>query len=85
MPPKRANSKAAPSIDDAAKAALLANKKGKALADATPKWPSKTTLSIAKGSAKTTPPPTAPYTLAVPKMRHRHHRQAPLHQRTQAP
>jgi hypothetical protein len=35
MAPKRANSKAAPSIDDAAKAELLANKKGKALADAT--------------------------------------------------
>jgi hypothetical protein len=36
MAPKRANSKAAPSIDDAMKAALLADKKGKALADATP-------------------------------------------------
>jgi hypothetical protein len=36
MAPKRANSKAAPSIDDAAKAALLADKKGKALADTTP-------------------------------------------------
>jgi hypothetical protein len=36
MAPKRANSKAAPSIDNAAKAAPLANKKGKALADATP-------------------------------------------------
>ena len=36
LAPKRANSKAAPSIDDAAKAALLADKKGKALADTTP-------------------------------------------------
>jgi hypothetical protein len=36
MPPKRASSKAAPSIDEAAKAALLAEKKGKALADNTP-------------------------------------------------
>jgi hypothetical protein len=36
MAPKRANSKAAPSIDDAAKAVLLADKKGKALADTTP-------------------------------------------------
>jgi hypothetical protein len=35
MAPKRANSKAAPSIDDTAKAALLAEKKGKALADTT--------------------------------------------------
>jgi hypothetical protein len=31
MAPKRANSKAAPSVDEAAKAALLAEKKGKAL------------------------------------------------------
>jgi hypothetical protein len=36
MAPKRANSKVAPSIDDAAKAALLVDKKGKALADTTP-------------------------------------------------
>jgi hypothetical protein len=36
MAPKRANSKVAPSINDAAKAALLAEKKGKALADTTP-------------------------------------------------
>jgi hypothetical protein len=36
MAPKRASSKAAPSIDEAAKAALLAEKKGKVLADNTP-------------------------------------------------
>jgi hypothetical protein len=36
MAPKRGNSKAAPSIDDAVKAAFLADKKGKALVDATP-------------------------------------------------
>jgi hypothetical protein len=36
MAPKRASSKAAPSIDEAAKAALLAEEKGKALADNTP-------------------------------------------------
>jgi hypothetical protein len=35
MTPKRASSKAAPSVDEAAKAALLAEKKGKALADTT--------------------------------------------------
>jgi hypothetical protein len=35
MAPKRASSKAAPSIDEAAKAALLAEKKGKDLADNT--------------------------------------------------
>jgi hypothetical protein len=36
MAPKRASSKVAPSIDEAAKAALLAEKKGKTLADNTP-------------------------------------------------
>jgi hypothetical protein len=35
MTPKRASSKAAPSVDEAAKAALLAEKKGKAVADTT--------------------------------------------------
>jgi hypothetical protein len=35
MAPKRVSSKAAPSVDEAAKAALLAEKKGKALADVT--------------------------------------------------
>jgi hypothetical protein len=36
MAPKRASSKAAPSIDEAAKAALLVEKKGMALVDNTP-------------------------------------------------
>jgi hypothetical protein len=36
MAPKRASSKAAPSVDEATKAALLAEKKGKALTDNTP-------------------------------------------------
>jgi hypothetical protein len=35
MAPKRASSKAAPSVDEAAKAALLVEKKAKALADNT--------------------------------------------------
>jgi hypothetical protein len=35
MAPKRASSKVAPFVDEAAKAALLAEKKGKALADNT--------------------------------------------------
>jgi hypothetical protein len=35
MAPKRASSKVAPSVDEAAKAALLTEKKGKALADTT--------------------------------------------------
>jgi hypothetical protein len=37
MARKRANLKAAPSIDDAAKAAQLVENKGKALADTTPR------------------------------------------------
>jgi hypothetical protein len=41
MAPNRASSKAAPSIDEAAKAALLAEKKGKALVDNTPQEASK--------------------------------------------
>jgi hypothetical protein len=35
MAPKKASSKAAPSVDEVAKAALLAKKKGKALVDTT--------------------------------------------------
>jgi hypothetical protein len=56
MAPKRATSKAVASIDDATKAALLAKKKGKALADNTPRRPSKMTLSTARDSARITPP-----------------------------
>jgi hypothetical protein len=57
MAPKRATSKAAASIDDATKEALLAEKKGKALADTTPKRPSKMTLSTSRDSARITPTP----------------------------
>jgi hypothetical protein len=78
MAPKRARSKAAPSIDEAAKAALLAEKKGKALTDNTPKRPSKRTLS-AKDNAKTIPPPKAPYAPIAPKAHRKHHHQASLH------
>jgi hypothetical protein len=80
MAPKRASSKAAPSIDEAAKAVLLAKKKGKALADNTPKRPSKMKLS-AKDSAKSTPPPKAPYAPVAPEAYHKHYIQALLHQR----
>ena len=78
MVPKRASSKVAPSIDEAAQAALLAEKKAKALADNTPKRPSKMKLS-AKDSAKTTPPPKAPYAPAALEAYHKHHHQASLH------
>jgi hypothetical protein len=80
MAPKRASSKAVPSIDEAAKAALLAEKKGKALVDNTPKRLSKMKLS-AKDSAKTTPPPKAPYTPTAPEAYRKHHHQVSLHQR----
>jgi hypothetical protein len=48
MAPKRASSKAAPSVDEAAKAALLAEKKGKALVDTTPKPQNKKTSPISR-------------------------------------
>jgi hypothetical protein len=80
MAPKRASSKAAPSVDEAVKAALLAEKKGKALADNTPKKPAKTKLST-RDSATTNPLPKAPYAPAAPEDNHKHHPQASLHQR----
>jgi hypothetical protein len=55
MAPKRASSKAAPSIDEAVKVALLAKKKGKALADNTPKKPPKTKLSARERHEHPTP------------------------------
>jgi hypothetical protein len=70
--PKRASSKATPSVDEAAKAALLAEKKGKALADNTPKKPAKTKLS-ARDSATNIPLPKAPYAHAAPEDYHKHH------------
>jgi hypothetical protein len=66
MAPKRASSKAAPSIDEAAKAALLAEKKGKALVDTTTKKPAKTTHS-ARGSAMNNPHPKAVSAPAAPE------------------
>jgi hypothetical protein len=80
MAPKQASSKAAPSIDEAAKATLLAEKKGKALADNTPKSPSKMKLS-AKDSAKNTPPPKAPYAPAALEAYRKHHHKVSVHQR----
>jgi hypothetical protein len=72
MTPKRASSKAAPSVDKVAKAALLAKKKGKVLANNTPKKPAKTKLS-ARDSATNTPLPKAPYAPAAPEDYHKHH------------
>jgi hypothetical protein len=80
MAPKRASLKAAPSVDEAAKAVLLAEKKGKALTDNTPKKPAKTKLS-AQDSATNTPLSKAPYAPAALEDYHKRHPQASLHQR----
>jgi hypothetical protein len=77
MAPKRATSKVVASIDDTAKAALLAKKKGNALADTAPRRPSKMMLS-ARDSTRITPPPTTLYALAVPRAHHKHHHQASI-------
>ena len=78
MAPKRASSKAAPSIDEAAKAALLAEKKARPSRTTPPKKPAKTKLS-AQDSATNTPLPKAPYAPAAPEDYHKHHPQASLH------
>jgi hypothetical protein len=72
MAPKRASSKAAPSIDETAKAALLTEKKGKALADNTPKKPAKMKLS-ARDNTTTNPLSKAPYAPVAPEDNHKHH------------
>jgi hypothetical protein len=70
MAPKRATSKAAPSVDEAAKAVL---------SKTTPtKKPPKTKLS-ARDNAKNTPLPKALYAPAAPEGNHKHHPQASLH------
>jgi hypothetical protein len=85
MAPKRATSKAVASIDDATKVALLAQKKGKALVNTTPKRPSKMTLSTARDSARITPPPMALCAPIVLRAYHKHHHQASLRQRVNTP
>jgi hypothetical protein len=72
MAPKRASSKATPSIDETAKTTLLAEKKGKALADNTPKKPPKTKLS-ARDNAKNTPLPNTPCAPVAPGDYHKRH------------
>jgi hypothetical protein len=83
MAPKRASSKASPSVDEAAKAALLAEKKGKSLTDNTPKKPAKTKLS-AIYSATNNPLPKALYAPVALEDNHKHHPQASLPQRAKA-
>jgi hypothetical protein len=81
MAPKRAGSKAAPSIDEAAKSsATSGEKKARPSRTIPPKRPAKMKLS-AKDSAKTTPPLKAHYTPAAPEVYRKHHHQASLHQR----
>jgi hypothetical protein len=83
MAPKRASSKAAPSVDKAAKAALLAEKKGKPLSTPPTKKPAKTTHS-ARGSAMNNLHPKAVFALAAPED-NRNLPQASLHRRAQTP
>jgi hypothetical protein len=78
MAPKRASSKAAPSVDEAAKAALLAEKKDKALADNTHQEACEDdALSKRQRNDQLTPEgPSAP---AAPEDNHKNHPQASLH------
>jgi hypothetical protein len=80
MAPKRASSKAAPSVDEAAKAALLAEKKGKALADNTPQEACEDE-ALSKRQATNNPLPKALYAPTAPEDNHKHHPQASLPQR----
>jgi hypothetical protein len=77
---KRASSKVAPSIDEAAKAACWLRKKGKALADNTPQEASEDEV-VSKRQCQEHPTPKAPYALAAPEDYHKYHFQASLHQR----
>ena len=77
MAPKRASSKAAPSVDEAVKAALLAKKKGKALAATPTKKHAKMTHST-RDSATINPLPKAPSAPVAPED-NRKHPQASLH------
>jgi hypothetical protein len=78
MAPKRASSKAAPSVDEATKAVLLAEKRARPSQTTPPKKPAKTKLS-ARDSAMNNPLPKAPYALVAPEDNHKHHPQALLH------
>jgi hypothetical protein len=78
MAPKRARSKAAASIDEAAKAALLAEKKGKALADNTHQEAFEDEV-VSKRQRQEHPTPKAPYAPAAPEAYRKHHPQASLH------
>jgi hypothetical protein len=80
MAPKRASSKAAPSIDEAAKAVLLAEKKGKALADNTPQEAFEDE-AVSKRQRRDHPTPEGTYAPAAPEAYHKHHPQASPQQR----
>jgi hypothetical protein len=72
MAPKRASSKAAPSVDEAAKAALLAEKRARPSQTIPPKKPAKTKLST-RDSATINPLPKAPSAPAALEDNHKHH------------
>jgi hypothetical protein len=80
MAPKRASSKAAPSVDEAVKATLLAEKRARPSQTTPPKKPAKTKLS-ARDSTTNNPLPKALYAPAAQEDNHKYHPQASLHQR----
>jgi hypothetical protein len=77
MAPKRASSKAAPSVDEAAKAALLAKKKARPLQTPPTKKPAKTTPS-ARDSTMINQLPMVASAPAAPEDSHRNHPQVSL-------
>ena len=85
MAPKRASSKATASIDDVAKVAHLAKKKGKALADHTLQEAFKDDAINSKSNARITPPPMALCALAVLRAHRDHPHQASLLQKAKTP
>jgi hypothetical protein len=78
MAPKRDSSKAAPSVDEAAKAALLAEKRARPSQTTPTKKPAKTTHSV-RDSSTINPLPKAPSAPAAPEDNHKNHPQALLH------
>jgi hypothetical protein len=78
MAPKIASSKAAPSINEAAKAALLAEKRSRPSQITPTKKPAKTTHS-ARDSTMINPLPKAPSAPAALEDNQKNHPQASLH------
>jgi hypothetical protein len=86
MAPKRANLKAVVSINDAAKAALLAKKKGKVpIADGIPQQAFDDDPVNSKRQCQDNQPERAPRAPAFLRGHHKHPRQASLIQKVKTP